>query len=239
MSEPVGSPGGEQGAPSEPVGSPGGERGAPSEPVGSPGGERATPAGAARIGVMGGTFDPVHHGHLVAANEAAHVLRLDEVIFVPAGRPWQKAARAVAPAEDRYQMTLLATRPNPLFSVSRVDIDRGGETYTVDTLSDLRAERGPEAEFFFILGADAVRGLATWKEPLKLVTMAHFVACTRAGHRLSWSGLPPDRLTPVEIPALEISSSTCRDRVRAGLPLRYLVPDAVIQYISNRGLYRG
>lgn len=194
--------------------------------------------GGVRIGVLGGTFDPVHYGHLVAASEAGLALRLDEVIFVPAGRPWQKGDRRLAPAEDRYAMTLIATAPDPLFSVSRVDVDRPGPTYTIDTLRDLRAERGPDADFFFIIGADALSGLRTWRDPDALLQLAHFVGCTRAGHRLADVGLAEGQFTLVEVPALEISSTTCRERVRAGLPIRYLVPDGVIQYISKRGLYR-
>jgi nicotinate-nucleotide adenylyltransferase len=195
-----------------------------------------------RLGVMGGTFDPIHHGHLVAANEVGCALELDEVIFVPAGRPWQKDASVLAPARHRYQMTLLATATNPLFSVSRVDVDRPGATYSVDTLRDLRAERGQDAEFFFIAGADALSGLRTWKEPDELLTLARFVGCTRPGHRLTGpvaADAADGRFTLVEVPALEISSSTCRDRVRAGLPLRYLVPDPVAGYIAERGLYGG
>jgi nicotinate-nucleotide adenylyltransferase len=188
-----------------------------------------------RLGVLGGTFDPIHNGHLIAGNEVAHVLGLAEVIFVPTGQPWQKSDLGVSPAQDRYQMTVLATAANPRFSVSRVDIDRPGETYTVDTLHDLRAQRGPEAEFFFILGADALRGLPTWKNAGDLLTLARFVGCTRPGHRLDEED---DRFLLVEIPSVEISSSTCRDRVKAGLPLRYLVPDPVADYIAERGLYR-
>jgi nicotinate-nucleotide adenylyltransferase len=194
-----------------------------------------------RLGVLGGTFDPVHHGHLVAASEAGRALGLDEVIFVPTGQPWQKAGLPLSPAEDRYLMTVLATAADPLFSVSRVDIDRPGETYTVDTLRDLRAERGPEAGLFFILGADALARLATWKDHEELVRLAHLVCCTRQGHRLDEAEaarLAGGEVTMVEIPALEISSSTCRERVRDGLPISYLVPDAVIKYIAKRGLYR-
>jgi nicotinate-nucleotide adenylyltransferase len=185
---------------------------------------------------MGGTFDPIHHGHLAAASEAGHAFGLDEVIFVPAGRPWQKDAAVMAPAEDRYQMTLLATASNPLFSVSRVDIDRPGETYTVDTLHDLRAERGPAAEFYFIVGADTASRLRTWRSYEELFRIAHFIGCNRAGHRLSRESADP-RIDLIEVPALEISSSMCRDRVRGGRPIRYLVPDAVADYIADRGLY--
>jgi len=209
--------------------------------MGGQGGVRANPGaaagGGARIGVMGGTFDPVHHGHLAAASEAGHAFSLDEVIFVPAGRPWQKDSAVMAPAEDRYQMTVLATASNPLFSVSRVDIDRPGQTYTVDTLRDLRAERGPAAEFYFIVGADTASRLRTWRSYEELFRIAHFIGCNRAGHRLARDSADR-RIEQVEVPALEISSSMCRERVRAGQPIRYLVPDAVVDYIADRGLYR-
>jgi nicotinate-nucleotide adenylyltransferase len=197
-------------------------------------------AGAAsrRIGVMGGTFDPIHHGHLVAASEVGHYFSLDEVIFVPTGRPWQKNGRNVSPAEDRYLMTVIATASNPRFSVSRVDIDRPGETYTIDTLRDLRAERGPDVELFFITGADALAKMISWRDADELFKMAQFVGCTRPGHRLTPTGLPDERISLVEIPALAISSTECRARVRAGSPIWYLVPDGIVQYISKRGLYR-
>jgi nicotinate-nucleotide adenylyltransferase len=191
-----------------------------------------------RIGVMGGTFDPIHHGHLVAASEVADFFSLDEVIFVPTGQPWQKDDRKVSPAEDRYLMTVIATASNPTFSVSRVDIDRPGETYTIDTLRDLRAQR-PDAEFFFITGADALARMISWRDADELFTLAHFVGCTRPGHRLTNSDLPPDRVSLLEIPALAISSTECRERVRGGHPIWYLVPDGVVQYISKRELYRG
>ncbi len=193
---------------------------------------------AQRIGIMGGTFDPIHHGHLVAASEVADFFSLDEVIFVPTGQPWQKDDRKVSPAEDRYLMTVIATAANPRFSVSRVDIDRPGETYTIDTLRDLRRER-PDAEFYFITGADALAKMISWRDAEELFTMAHFVGCTRPGHRLTMSSLPPDRISLVEIPALAISSTECRERVRGGHPIWYLVPDGVVQYISKRELYRG
>jgi nicotinate-nucleotide adenylyltransferase len=192
-----------------------------------------------RLGVMGGTFDPIHHGHLVAASEVADFLSLDEVIFVPTGQPWQKDDRKVSPAEDRYLMTVIATASNPRFSVSRVDIDRPGETYTIDTLRDLRAERGSEAEFYFITGADALAMMISWRDAEDLFKLAHFVGCTRPGHQLTLTDLPADRLTLLEIPALAISSTECRARVRGGHPIWYLVPDGIVQYISKRGLYRG
>jgi nicotinate-nucleotide adenylyltransferase len=190
-----------------------------------------------RIGVMGGTFDPIHHGHLVAGSEAAHIFGLDEVIFVPTGRPWQKEGNAVSCAEDRYLMTVIATASNPRFSVSRIDIDRPGPTYTIDTLRDLRTA-SPNADLYFITGADALAKMMTWHDVESLFSLAHFVGCTRPGHRLSGAGLPEGKVSLVEIPALAISSTECRHRVAAGEPVWYLVPDGVVQYIAKRGLYR-
>lgn len=187
---------------------------------------------------MGGTFDPIHHGHLVAASEVAHLFSLDEVIFVPTGQPWQKTGRKVAAAEDRYLMTVIATASNPRFSVSRIDIDRPGPTYTADTLRDMREMYGPDTEYFFITGADALEKMLTWHNADELFTLAHFIGCTRPGHRLTDPGLPNGRVSLVEVPALTISSSECRDRVHAGEPIWYLVPDGIVQYINKRNLYR-
>jgi len=194
-----------------------------------------------RVGVMGGTFDPVHHGHLVAASEVAHRFALDEVVFVPTGRPWQKDARDVAPAEDRYLMTVIATASDPRFRVSRVDVDRDGPTYTVDTLRDLRAEYDASSvptELFFITGADALASIASWRDSDEVLGLAHFVGVTRPGHALTDPGLPEGSVTLVEVPALAISSTDCRARVAAGAPIRYLVPDGVLEYVAKRGLYR-
>ena len=191
-----------------------------------------------RIGVMGGTFAPIHHGHLVAASEVGHFFGLDEVVFVPTGQPWQKEDRKVSAAEDRYLMTVIATASNPRFSVSRVDIDRPGETYTIDTLRDLRAERGPDVEFFFITGADALAKMISWRDADDLFELAHFVGCTRPGHQLELSGLPSDQISLIEIPALAISSTQCRERVLGGHPIWYLVPDGIVQYIAKRRLYQ-
>ncbi|MGQ0845800.1 MAG: nicotinate-nucleotide adenylyltransferase [Sporichthyaceae bacterium] len=190
-----------------------------------------------RLGVMGGTFDPIHNGHLVAASEVADRFGLDEVVFVPTGRPWQKSDRAVSDPEDRYLMTVIATAENPNFSVSRVDVDRHGPTYTIDTLRDLRASRGEDAEIFFITGADALGAILGWHDAAELVGLAHFVGCTRPGHRLADPGLPAGKVSLVEIPALAISSSDCRARVAQGRPIWYLVPDGVVRYIAKRGLY--
>jgi len=190
-----------------------------------------------RLGVMGGTFDPIHHGHLACASEVASLLALDEVVFVPTGQPWQKAERDVSPAEDRYVMTCIATAANPMFTVSRIDIDRGGVTYTKDTLRDLKAERGPDVELYFITGADALAQLLTWRDAEELFGLAHFVGATRPGYTASAETLPPGAVTLVEIPGLAISSSDCRSRVARGAPIAYLVPDGVMQYVAKRGLY--
>ncbi|SFO06331.1 nicotinate-nucleotide adenylyltransferase [Pseudonocardia ammonioxydans] len=189
-----------------------------------------------KIGVMGGTFDPIHHGHLVAASEVADRFSLDEVIFVPTGQPWQKSEREVSPAEDRYLMTVVATASNPRFSVSRVDIDRGGLTYTADTLADLHASI-PDAELFFITGADALQQILSWRKIDELFRYAHFVGVTRPGYELADGHLPEGSTSTVEVPAMAISSSDCRARVAAGRPVWYLVPDGVVQYISKRSLY--
>ncbi|WP_029069318.1 nicotinate-nucleotide adenylyltransferase [Jonesia quinghaiensis] len=189
-----------------------------------------------RVGVMGGTFDPIHHGHLIAASEVAARLDLEEVVFVPTGQPSFKQHTKVTPAEHRYLMTVIATASNPRFTVSRVDIDRPGLTYTVDTLRDLTKER-PNDELYFITGADALAQMVTWKDAHNLWEMAHFVAVTRPGHPLNVDGIPPNAVQTVEIPAMAISSTDCRARAHAGLPVWYLVPDGVVQYIAKHGLY--
>ena len=186
---------------------------------------------------MGGTFDPIHHGHLVAASEVQALFDLDEVVFVPTGEPWQKASATVSPAEHRYLMTVVATASNPRFTVSRVDIDRPGTTYTIDTLRDLSAQR-PDSELFFITGADALAQILSWKDIDELWDLAHFIGVTRPGHVLSDIGLPEDRVTLQEVPAMAISSTDCRARVLNGEPVWYLLPDGVVQYIAKHKLYR-
>lgn len=192
---------------------------------------------------MGGTFDPIHNGHLVAASEVADLFGLDEVVFVPTGQPWQKD-RDVTPAEDRYLMTVIATASNPRFSVSRVDVDRAGPTYTTDTLRDLRAAHA-EAELFFITGADALGSILTWQGWEELFGLATFIAVSRPGYELTdshiveaFDQLPDDALHLVEVPALAISSTDCRARAAGGRPIWYLVPDGVVQYVAKRNLYR-
>jgi nicotinate-nucleotide adenylyltransferase len=193
--------------------------------------------GTVRLGVMGGTFDPIHHGHLVAASEVQARFELDEVAFVPSGQPWQKAGRLVSPAEHRYLMAVIATASNPRFWASRVDIDRPGPTYTIDTLRDLRAQR-PEADLFFITGADALEQILSWKDVVELFELASFIGVTRPGYALSDAHLPRDSVLLVEVPAMAISSSDCRERVASGRPVWYLVPDGVVQYIAKHRLYR-
>jgi nicotinate-nucleotide adenylyltransferase len=199
-----------------------------------------------RIGVMGGTFDPIHNGHLVAASEVAHEFGLDEVIFVPTGVPWQKQEgdRKVTAAEDRYLMTVIATAGNPRFSVSRVDIDRVGATYTIDTLRDLHGLH-PDAELYFITGADALSSILSWQHWEELFQHARFIGVNRPGYELGAAHLaqhleklPPDTLHLMEIPALAISSTDCRARASSRRPIWYLMPDGVVQYINKRKLYR-
>jgi nicotinate-nucleotide adenylyltransferase len=194
-----------------------------------------------RIGVLGGTFDPIHHGHLVAAEEAHWQFGLDRVVFVPTGQPWQKPV-GVTPAEDRYRMTVIATASNPDFTVSRLEIDHPGPTYTVDTLRRLRAEQPDGTRLYFIIGADAILQILTWKEPGQVLAQAEFLAATRPGFDLDRpvSQLPgaAGRVHRMEIPALAISSSDIRDRVARGAPIQYLVPDGVARYIHEHGLYR-
>ncbi len=194
-----------------------------------------------RLGVMGGTFDPIHHGHLLTAEEAAVQFGLEQVIFVPTGQPWMKAEREVSPAEHRYLMTVIATASNPRFTVSRIEIDRAGPTYTVDTLRALR-EQHPDAELFFVTGADAMLEIFSWKDPGELLSLAHFIAATRPGYDLAhFEAEAPTahpNVTVMNIPALAISSTDIRQRVREGRPIRYLVPEGVKSYIEKAGLYR-
>lgn len=194
-----------------------------------------------RVGVMGGTFDPIHHGHLVAGSEVQAWFGLDEVLFVPTGDPWQKSDRDVTAAEHRYLMTVIATAANPRFNVSRVDIDRDGPTYTIDTLRDLRAQL-PDTDLYFITGADALADIFTWRDAEELFALARFVGCTRPGYTMdeqTLAAVPSDRVTMVEIPALAISSTDCRRRKERGEPVWYLVPDGVVQYIAKHDLYPG
>jgi len=192
---------------------------------------------------MGGTFDPIHHGHLVAASEVAHRFGLQRVIFTPTGVPWHKT-RPTTAGEDRYLMTVIATAADPRFEVSRVDIDREGPTYTVDTLRDLqqgfaKAHADDSAEWFFITGADALADIVGWHDPDGIIDRAHLVGVTRPGHQLADPGLPDGVVTLIEIPALAISSSDIRQRVAEDKPIDYLVPEGVARWIRKHRLYVG
>ncbi len=195
-----------------------------------------------RLGVMGGTFDPIHYGHLVTAEEALQQFGLDGMIFVPTGQPWMKEHEVVSPPEDRYLMTVIATASNPLFRVSRLEVDRDGPTYTVDTLRGMKAELGTETELFFVTGADAVLEIFQWKDPGELFELAHFIAATRPGYDIAgFSAHAPTKhpgITVMNVPALAISSTDIRARIGAARPIRYLVPEGVKSYIEKAALYR-
>ena len=193
-----------------------------------------------RLGIMGGTFDTIHYGHLVTAEEALHQFDLDEVMFVPTGRPWMKEHEVVSPAEDRYLITVIATASNPRFSVSRVEVDREGPTYAIDTLRAIKEDSG--ADLFFITGADAIVEILAWKDHEEVFELAHFIAATRPGYDLgamqSYAPASRPEITVMNIPALAISSTDIRRRVAAGLPIRYLVPEGVKSYVEKAGIYR-
>jgi nicotinate-nucleotide adenylyltransferase len=195
-----------------------------------------------RLGVMGGTFDPIHYGHLVTAEEALHQFDLDEVLFVPTGQPWMKQHEKVSPPEDRYLMTVIATASNPRFRVSRMDVDRDGPTYAVDTLRGLRSDLGDDVALFFITGADAILEIFQWKQPQELFDLAHFIAATRPGFDIasfeSHAETHHPGISVMNIPALAISSTDVRARVHEGRPIRYLVPEGVNSYVQKAALYR-
>jgi nicotinate-nucleotide adenylyltransferase len=197
-----------------------------------------------RLGIMGGTFDPIHFGHLVTAEEALVQFNLDKVVFMPTGHPARKTDENVSAPEHRYIMTALATATNPDFEVSRMEVDRPGLTYTSDTLRSLRDEYGPETSLFFITGADAVWEIVTWKDAHEFPSMCTFIAATRPGYDLEAArrehaeALAAIDIEFIEVPALAISSTDLRKRVRAGRPIRYLLPETVEAYIEKYGLYR-
>lgn len=199
-----------------------------------------------RIGIMGGTFDPVHYGHLVTAEGARCEFGLEQVLFLPSGIPPHKTKKRVSLAEHRYMMTVLATLTNPHFEVSRIDIDREGVSYTIDTLQILREQYGPGAELFFITGADAIFEIMSWKDSDQLLKIAHFIAATRPGFSLEelpvatqqWVDEHQDRFHVLKVPAMAISSTDIRERVRLGHSIRYLVPEQVDHYILRHDLYR-
>lgn len=199
---------------------------------------------AERLGIMGGTFDPIHFGHLVTAEEALVQFNLDRVLFMPTGRPALKTKQRVTAPEHRYLMTVIATAANPDFDVSRLEIDRPGITYTVDTLKELRETGGPGVELFFITGADAVWEIVSWKDADQIAGMVTLIAATRPGYDLEAARLAHEkaatkfRIEYIEVPALSISSTDIRRRVRERRPIRYLTPESVGAYIRKHGLYR-
>ncbi len=191
---------------------------------------------------MGGTFDPIHYGHLVTAEEALQQFGLEEVLFVPTGSPWMKEHEVVSPPEDRYLMTVIATASNPRFRVSRMEVDREGPTYTVDTLRGMHELLGDGVDLFFITGADAVLEIFQWKDLDELFRLAHFIAATRPGYDIAaFEATAPTshpRISVMTIPALAISSTDIRTRIAWGRPIRYLVPEGVNSYVQKAGLYR-
>jgi nicotinate-nucleotide adenylyltransferase len=208
-----------------------------------------TGTGNKRIGIMGGTFNPIHHGHMVTAQEALDQFSLDRVVFIPTGDPPHKVEDLLAHAEDRYLMTVIAISSNDSFFVSRAEIDRRGKSYTIETVKELRNTYGTDAELFFITGADAILEILTWKNTDEIVTLAKFIAATRPGYDLSKieelkstlfrSEKEADEgISIMEIPALAISSTDIRKRVKQGRPINYLVPEGVNNYIIKHGLYR-
>ncbi|WP_024822332.1 nicotinate-nucleotide adenylyltransferase [Aminobacterium mobile] len=196
-----------------------------------------------KIGIMGGTFDPIHYGHLLAAEESFFALDLDEVIFVPTGKPPHKKTRRVSSTEDRYTMTLLATLDNPHFKVSRIEIDRNESSHTVDTLREMRHWYAPDSiQFFFITGLDAVLDITTWKEYTALPSLCKIVAVNRPGYQVGKLEQLPEifkgNIVPLEIPLLSISSTEIRRRIESGKNVRYLMPELVERYIYKKGLYK-
>ncbi len=197
------------------------------------------------VGVMGGTFDPIHNGHLAVAREVSRRLGMERVVFVPAGQPWLKSARAVTPAALRFEMVRLAIRRYRHFEVSRIEIDRAGPTYTIDTIRQMQAEHGPGHEFYFITGWDSLKQLPLWRDADLLVQLCRLVAVPRPGvtapdiSRLE-AAIPgiSERLMLLDRPQIEISSTEIRERLARGQPIASMVPVAVERYIREHGLYR-
>jgi len=198
-----------------------------------------------KIGIMGGTFDPIHYGHMVAAECARHQFNLDRVIFIPAARPPHKGDRDISDPFHRLHMAGLATCSNPNFEVSDIEINRRGPSYTIDTVDSIHGNR-PDSDIYFITGADAVLEILTWYRVEALLELCYFIAATRPGYRLenlseSLKGLPDHcikKISVMEVPALAISSTDIRQRVRKGMPIKYLLPERVEEYINSSGLYR-
>ena len=200
---------------------------------------------ARKIGIMGGTFDPIHIGHLVAAEAVRLEYQLDKVIFIPAGNPPHKQNSKITPAMHRFVMTVMATYSNPDFLVSAIEIERSGPSYTVDTVEALIEQYGHETEFYFITGVDAAQDLKTWHRIDKLLDMCYFIAAARPGCISTFDNIIKDfgckghqRIHRLATPELEISSTDIRERVRTGKSIKYIVPESVENYILKEGLYR-
>jgi nicotinate-nucleotide adenylyltransferase len=193
-----------------------------------------------KIGIMGGTFNPIHYGHLVTAEEALSQFKLDRVIFIPTGQPPHKTTCKLASPEDRYMMAVMATASNSHFFVSRIETDRKGKSYTIDTLKELKFTYGESATFYFITGADAILEILTWKNPEEIITMCKFIAATRPGYNLSRIEelkKAKDSISIMEIPALAISSTDIRERIKSSRPIKYLLPESVCNYLLKNDLY--
>lgn len=201
-------------------------------------------AGGKRLGIMGGTFDPIHYGHLVAAETARTEFDLDNVLFIPTGMPPHKDYRPVTAADRRYEMVKLSIKDNSFFKVSRLEIKRDGPTYTIDTLRTIK-KIFPEQELFFITGSDVLEEILSWREPYEIIRLARIIGASRPGYDAGASlkrifDLYPevkDRITELEIPALAISSTDIRNRIKNNRSIRYLLPEEVRIYIKNNQLY--
>ncbi|MFA5867500.1 MAG: nicotinate-nucleotide adenylyltransferase [Actinomycetota bacterium] len=191
-----------------------------------------------RLGLMGGSFNPIHYGHLTAAEEAIARFNLDKIIFIPCGKPPHKDVSALAPAEDRYLMTAIAIANDPRFEVSRYEIDKPGPSYTIDTMRHFKEEL-PDTEFYFITGADAALELDTWREPEQIYKYGHLIGATRPGYTVDKAPAVAERVIWMEIPALGVSSTDIRQRLRDNLPVTNLLPAGVLEYIKSRSLYQG
>lgn len=199
-----------------------------------------------KYGIMGGTFDPIHVGHLVIAEEVRHKFNLDKVIFVPSGEPPHKDVKKIADAKHRYLMTLIATMTNSKFRVSSIEIDRKGKTYTIDTLKTLKGKYKEAVEFYFITGADAIVALDSWKQPKELLELCKFIAVSRPGFNSNDMDKKIKELEnkydktihTVIVPALEISSTDIRDRIKRNMSVKYQIPEAVEHYIIKNNLYK-
>ena len=194
-----------------------------------------------KLGIMGGTFNPIHQGHLVAAEFIWDKFKLEEVLFVPSGKPPHKGNNEIASPENRWMMTVLATASNEHFSVSSIEIERRGESYTRDTVLQLRQIYGEGTECFFITGADAIAEISTWHKTEDLPRLAKFIAVSRPGYKLDIKKIDPlfQKCTYlVEVPALAISSTQIRERIKKEQTIKYLVPEVVEKYIYKNNLYR-